>query len=237
MASPRSALLLIDIQQGFSHPTHWGTQRSTPKFEQNVAALLATFRATPGAHVLHVCHHSTFPGSPLHPSKPGSDFMPYAQPINGERVFSKTTNSPFVETDLAEVLQKLDLQRLVVIGLMTAHCVSTTLRAASNLRVVNHGYGCIVKDGSEPQAEIILVQDATATFNVDFEGRNYEAEAVHEIHLATMKDEFCDLATTDQVILKMQASQSESGVKSAVKHSLVGRTNQISRKAINSSRL
>ncbi|PYH86148.1 isochorismatase family hydrolase [Aspergillus uvarum CBS 121591] len=211
MASPtRTALLLIDIQQGFSHPTHWGTQRSTPQFEQNVTALLAAFRTTPGAHVLHVCHHSTFLGSPLHPSKPGADFMPYARPIKGEPVFSKTTNSPFIETGLADVLRQLNLQRLVIIGLMTAHCVSTTLRAASNLRVVNHGYGCVVKDGSEPQAEIILVQDATATFNVQFDGREYDAEAVHAIHLATMKDEFCDVTTTADVLGRMQASGTQS---------------------------
>jgi nicotinamidase-related amidase len=204
----RTALLLIDIQQGFSDPTHWGTERSTPQFEQNIVALLAAFR-TSGAHVLHVCHHSTFDASPLHSSKPGARFMTYAEPITGEAVFPKTTNSPFIETNLEQVIRGLEIERLVIVGLMTAHCVATSLRLASNLRVVDHDHGCIVKNGdSAAPGVIILVHDATATFNVGFAGKKYDAETVHAVHIATMKDEFCDVESTEQVIAKLQQSAS-----------------------------
>ncbi|KAK2600116.1 hypothetical protein QQS21_005131 [Conoideocrella luteorostrata] len=197
----RTALLLIDIQQGFRDPAHWGTERSTPKFEENIAKLLEAFRAAENTEILHVCHHSPFDASPLHPSKPGVNFMEYAAPLPSERVFSKTTNSPFIETDLEAVIKGLDVDRLVVVGLMTAHCVATTLRMAANLRVVDHSYGCPIRnEGSGLSAEIILLEDATATFNVGHNGKNYDAETVHAVHLATMKDEFCDVGTTDQVI-------------------------------------
>lgn len=127
--------------------------------------------------------------------------MKYAAPLPTERVFVKTTNSPFVETDLANVIRSLDLDRLVVVGLMTAHCVATTLRMAANLRVVDHSYGCPIRnEGDGPSAEIVLVEDATATFNVAYHGKNYDAETVHDVHLATMKDEFCDIGKTNDVI-------------------------------------
>jgi nicotinamidase-related amidase len=196
-----SGLLLIDIQQGFNDPTHWGTQRSTPHFEGNIAKLLAAFRAVPNASILHVCHHSLFTGSPLHPSKPGVNFMPYAAPLPNEPVFSKTTNSPFIETDLERVLKDLKLDRLVIAGLMTAHCVATTLRMASNLRVVDHPYGCIIQNAvGVPQGELVLVSDGTATYNVQFGGKEYDAETVHAVHLASSMDEFCEVQTTEQVI-------------------------------------
>lgn len=198
MTSSSSVLLLVDIQQGFNDPTHWGTKRSTPEFEANVAKLLDAFRKA-NATVLHVCHHSTFPASPLHPSKPGAEFMPYAAPLPTERVFPKTTNSPFVETDLEKVIRSLNPKHLVMGGLMTAHCVSTTMRAASNLRVLDHSYGCTVKE-DVPTGKISLVEDATATFNVFYNDKEFDAETVHAVHLASMKDEFCDIATTEQIV-------------------------------------
>ncbi|TVY81871.1 putative isochorismatase family protein [Lachnellula suecica] len=199
--TPQTALLLIDIQQGFKDPSHWGSVRSTPHFEQNIARLLEAFRAAENTHVLHVCHHSTFPGSPLHPSKPGAQFMEYATPLASERVFPKTTNSPFIETDLEKVIKSLEVDCLVIVGLMTAHCVSTTLRMASNLRVVDHSYGCVIKEGGAPASgKIFLLEDATATFNVVYGGKEYDAESVHAIHLASMKDEFCDIGTTDEIL-------------------------------------
>ena len=126
--------------------------------------------------------------------------MPCAAPFASERVFPKTTNSPFVETDLEKVIRELRVDRLVIVGLMTAHCVSTTLRAASNLRVVDHSYGCTIKPDEPAKGEIILVEDATATFNVVHDGKEYDAETVHAVHLASLKDEFCDLMTTMQVL-------------------------------------
>ncbi|KAK9425247.1 putative isochorismatase family protein [Seiridium unicorne] len=207
----RTALLLVDIQQGFDDPTHWGTSRSTPQFETNIARLLAAFRAA-GAPVLHVCHHSVFPASPLHPSKPGAQFMPYASPVPGEPVFPKSTNSPFIETNLETVIKNLKIDRLVIGGLMTAHCVSTTLRMASNLRVVDHNYGCVIRERG-PSGEIILVQDATATFNVNYKGKEYDAETVHAIHLASMDDEFCEVGTTDGIIESLARGSTPSHLR------------------------
>lgn len=143
-----TALLLIDIQKGFEHPTHWGTSRSTPSLESNVASLLRAARqynetATKPILIIHVHHHSVSPTSQLHPSArlPGSDTptieaADYAAPVGDEPILTKNVNSGFIGTDLEERLRGFGAKQLVVAGLTTDHCVSTTVRMAANLHVL-----------------------------------------------------------------------------------------------------
>ncbi|KAI8633377.1 isochorismatase [Xylariaceae sp. FL1651] len=196
-STPRIALLLIDIQQGFNHPTY--TKRSTPEFEANVAKLLAAFRTAENAHIFHVCHHSASETSPLHPSNTGVQFMDYAAPQPGETVVSKTVNSAFIGTDLETAIRNAGIDRLVVAGLTTGHCVSTSVRMAANLRVVDHPHGG-VSQRDKPTGEIILVADATAMFGVSYNGKEYDGETLHAINLATLNDEFCVVRNTEHVL-------------------------------------
>ncbi|KAI0436334.1 isochorismatase [Xylaria telfairii] len=197
-ASLPTALLLIDVQQAFNAPPYTG--RSTPNFEANITKLLAAFRAADNAHVLHVCHHSRVEGGPLHPSQPGAQFMEYATPLPGEVVKSKNVNSAFIGNDLESVIRGLGIERLVVVGLTTGHCVSTSIRMASNLRVVNHPHGG-TPTGLNPTGEIIVVSDATAMYNWTTEsGKIYDGETLHTINLATLDDEFCVVRDTEEVL-------------------------------------
>ncbi|KAJ8122614.1 hypothetical protein ONZ43_g1236 [Nemania bipapillata] len=196
-AAPRTALLLIDIQQGFNEPSYTG--RSTPNFEANIAKLLAAFRAAENAHVIHVCHHSREDASPLHPSHPGVQFMDYAMPHPGEIVRSKDVNSAFIGTDLESIIKGLNLERLVVVGLTTGHCVSTSVRMASNLRVVDHPHGGVAADHN-PSGEIVVVSDATAMYTRSYAGKEYDGHTLHTINLATLDDEFCVVRNTKEVL-------------------------------------
>jgi len=176
-----SVLLLIDVQQGLDDP-YWG-KRNNPQAEQKMAQLLTTWRAMAWP-IVHVQHHSTNPKSPLHPKLPGNQFKPEVQPLPNEKIFTKTVNSAFIGTDLDSYLQKRGLNQLVVVGLTTDHCVSTTVRMGGNL-----GF------------EIQLVADATATFErKGVNGELITAEEMHHIHLASLHDEFCTVVTTDDVL-------------------------------------
>jgi nicotinamidase-related amidase len=197
-----TALLLVDIQQGFNHPTHWGLKRSNPAFEANIVQLLAAFRAaqpcsTTPPNIFHVCHYSVLPRSPLHPSKPGVNFQPYATPAGSEPVFPKTVNSPFIETSLEDALREKRINNLFICGLMTNHCVDTTVRMAANLHVV---------DFDDVEGRITLIGDATAAY----EQGEFDGETVHGVHVASLKGEFCDVATTRETLEELQRMVQEA---------------------------
>lgn len=176
-----SALLLIDVQKGFDSPL-WG-RRNNPQAESNIATLLAEWRKR-GAPIIHVKHCSVSPKSPLHPDQPGNAFKAEATPLDGEPEFSKTVNSAFIGTGLEDYLRETGLGSLVIVGLTTDHCVSTSTRMAGNL-----GF------------DVTLISDATATFErKDMNGEHISAAEMHRINLASLNGEFCQIQTTNQLL-------------------------------------
>lgn len=176
-----TALLLIDIQKGFDEPA-WGT-RNNPDAETNAATLLALWRSN-GWPVVHVQHLSLESDSPLAPGRPGVEFKEETRPISGEKHLTKTVNSAFIGTDLEEYLRAQAIKRLVIAGMTTDHCVSTSTRMAGNL-----GF------------DVTLVSDATATFDrTGPDGLHHSADIIHKIHLASLNDEFCQVQSTAQVL-------------------------------------
>jgi len=48
---------------------------------------------------------------------------------------------------------------------------------------------------------VLLVSDATATFDwKSQDGTQYSASTIHDIHLASLNDEFCKVQTTKEVM-------------------------------------
>ena len=175
------ALILIDMQIGFDEP-YWGT-RNNPQAEANIEKLLGTWR-TEGWPVIHVHHHSQNEASPLNPNNPGCEVKPAFKPLGDEPVFQKRVNSGFIGTNLEQVLRSKDITHLVIVGLTTDHCVSTTTRMAAN-------FGFNVQ----------FVSDATATFDrVGPNGQHYTADQMHDLALASLHNEFATVLDTDQLL-------------------------------------
>ena len=179
---PQNAvLIIIDVQKGMDDDQLG--HRNNPEAEANIAHLLAAWRET-GRPVFHVQHLSLQPDSPLRAELPGNEIKDEVKPQNGERIFQKHVNSAFIGTDLEQELRQHGYDTLVIVGLTTPHCVSTTARMAGNLGFLT-----------------TVVSDATAAFDViGPDGQFHNAEEVHQVSLAVLHGEFATVSDTRKVL-------------------------------------
>ena len=102
--------------------------------------------------------------------KGGGDIHEYVTPLTGETVFVKEHVSCFRETPLLEYLQEKEVERLVVVGMMTHMCVEAATRSADDL-----GF------------ETILIHDACATRDLKYGDELIAAKDVHLSTLSTLR--------------------------------------------------
>jgi nicotinamidase-related amidase len=176
-----TTLLVIDVQQGFLDAS-WGP-RNNPDAEANIARLLAAWRRC-SLPIRHVQHASRSPAGTFVRGTPGVEPKPQAAPAPGEPVYVKQVNSSFIGTSLEQDLRDAGVETLVVVGLTTNHCVSTTVRMAGNLGFT-----------------VYLVEDATATFDrAGLDGNIRPAVEVHAAALSDLSEEFATIVSTDAVL-------------------------------------
>ena len=163
----RTALVIIDMQRDFLEPGGFGETlgndvsqlaRAVPPTQRVLAAARAA-----GMLVIHTRegHRPDLSDAPIakvergHPSmrigapgpmgrilirgEPGHDIIPELYPIAGEPVIDKPGKGAFYATDLGALLDKSNIQFLLVCGVTTEVCVNTTVREAND-----RGYRCIV---------------------------------------------------------------------------------------------
>jgi nicotinamidase-related amidase len=177
----KKALLVIDVQKGLDDPSLG--KRNNPDAEANIALLLSEWRKHE-LPVIHIRHCSVEPNSPLRPELPGNEFKEEAQPLPGEKQFSKSVNSAFIGTGLEKYLQEHDISSLVIVGLTTDHCVSASTRMAADL-----GF------------DVTLISDATAAHEREgYDGVLYSADDIHKINLVSLDGEFCTVRSTKEIL-------------------------------------
>ena len=177
------ALLLIDIQRGLDEEAYYGGNRNNRQAEANAQRILERWR-TLHLPIFHIQHSSQHAESPLHRSRPGFAIKDEVKPQDNEPVLVKTVNSAFIGTNLKERLDQSGITTLVIVGLTTNHCVSTTARMAGNF-----GYN------------VWLVSDATAAFDsVGINGEKYDAQTMHLTSLASLNGEFAKVVDTEKLL-------------------------------------
>jgi nicotinamidase-related amidase len=181
MLPTNATLLVIDVQQGFFNAS-WGA-RNNPCAEANMARLLAGWRRS-GRPVRHIHHASRLASGHFFPGTRGHQPKAEAAPLPGEPVHVKNVNSSFIGTTLEHDLRSDGVGTLVIVGLTTPHCVSTTTRMAGNLGFATY-----------------VVADATAAFEgMGLDGETRAAAEVHAAALADLSGEFATVVNTGELI-------------------------------------
>jgi nicotinamidase-related amidase len=183
----RAVLLPVDMQQAFDRPP-W-PRRWNEHVDANGLALLAAWRAA-RRPIIHVRHDSVEAGSTLAPGTCGNAFRPGFEPQGTEQLVTKSVNSAFIGTDLDLRLKRVGAKHVVVFGISTDMCVSTTVRTGANM-----GW------------DMILVPDACDCFDLpDGQGSTITAEELQRAHVATLAFEFArTFSTSDLTELRAAA--------------------------------
>lgn len=175
------ALLLVDVQEAFNDSA-WG-ERNNPAAEENISRLVKTWREKRWP-VIYIQHVSDNPASLFYRKGTGVEIKDIVKPQKNEKIFKKKVNSSFIGTDLERYLRTNSLSTVVITGLTTPHCVSTTTRMSGNL-----GF------------DTFLISDAVAAFGItDHTNTYYDAETIHTHSLTALHDEFAIILTTDQLL-------------------------------------
>ena len=188
MLPPNATLLVIDVQQGFLDAS-WGP-RNNPDAEANIVQLIAVWRRD-RRPIRHIHHSSRSPAGTFFRGPAGYEPKVEAAPAFGERIHVKGVNSGFIGTTLEQDLRDAGIDTLVVVGLTTNHCVSTTVRMASNLGFT-----------------VYVVEDATATFDrLGLDGKMRFAAEVHAAALSDLSEEFATIVSTDDVLRALEVCE------------------------------
>ena len=167
------ALLLVDIQKAFLEKDYPGLIRNNEHAEFICGKILKKWR-TLDLPIIHVRHSSSNPESKLHKSRPGFEFNDYVTPLETEMVLTKEVNSAFIGTNLENILIKSHIDTLVIVGMTTNHCISTTVRMSGNL-----GF------------DTYLISDSTACYNTKgMNGEIIDCNTIYNSALASLQDEF-----------------------------------------------
>lgn len=180
----KKALLIIDIQNDY--------------FEGGRMALVGPEEASRNANsVLQKCRKENIPviyiqhinireGATFFlPDTDGIKIHNNIKPLGNEKIIIKHWPNSFRETELLPYLKSLDIEELIVCGMMTHMCIDTTVRAAKDLGFTN-----------------LLIDDACATLNLKIKDKETEAKDVHNAFMAALNGTFATVISTEEYLNK-----------------------------------
>ncbi len=179
---PKRALVLIDVQNDYFPGGKWPLS-GIESAADNASKLLEAAR-TAGDLVVHVRHEFPTANAPFFaPGSEGAKIHPKVRQREGEPMVLKHHVNSFRETDLKAILDRHGIEEVVICGAMSHMCVDAGVRAASDL-----GYKCVV------------VHDACATRDQEFEGAIVPAAQVHAAFMAALSFGYARLISTQEYL-------------------------------------
>ena len=177
----KSALVLIDLQNDYFHGGK-NELRLPERAAEQAARVLEFFRS----HSLPVCHirHISGPnGTFFLPGTAGAEIYKAVAPREGEKIFDKHYPNAFLKTGLSEELLGKQIDHLVICGMMSHMCVSTSVRAAQD-----YGFS------------VTVPEDACTTKDLVWQGAVIPAETVHRTVMASLNGTFAAVVETDELL-------------------------------------
>jgi biuret amidohydrolase len=189
-----TALLVIDIQNTYLDPKADPAEnaRWQPFFERmretvipNTAKLIAACRAH-GIETIFArvaCLKPDGRDRSLSQKKPGfnylllpkdredSQIVPELAPRPDEIVVTKTTDSALTGTNLRLILRNMEIANLVVAGIFTDQCVSSTVRSLA-----------------DESFNVVVVEDCCAAATMDLHDKELEIINMIYCHVATLEE-------------------------------------------------
>jgi nicotinamidase-related amidase len=178
----RRALILVDIQNDYFAGGRMelvGMERAA----RNAQQLLQQYRDM-HAPIFHIQHVSKRPGASFFlPETSGVEIHESVAPTDDETVIEKHFPNSFRETPLLGLLKDHAMVGVVICGAMSHMCIDATTRAAFDF-----GFHCVV------------VKDACATRDLQFEGETIGAAQVHAAFMAALAVPYAQIAFTQELL-------------------------------------
>ena len=177
-----TGLILVDIQNDY-FPGGKMELAGIQAAGENAGKLLTLFRGRkwPTFHIQHVAAYegATF----FIPETKGVELHACIKPLAGETIVRKAFPNSFRETGLDDALQAAGIEKVVICGAMSHMCIDATTRAAADL-----GYRCM------------LVHDACATRDLEFQGKTVAADEVHAAFMAALGSAYAEVVSCSALL-------------------------------------
>ncbi len=177
----KQALIIVDIQNDY-FPGGKMELVGMEATAQKAQRVLELFR-TKNKPIFHIQHVSNRPGATFFlPETEGTEIHESVTPKSGEPVIQKHFPNCFAATSLQDLLSGSGVEEIIFCGAMSHMCIDTSVRAAFDL-----GFHCLV------------VSDACATKNLEFNGVTIEAAQVHAAFMAALSAPFARVIEVNKI--------------------------------------
>ncbi|PKH25300.1 cysteine hydrolase [Enterobacterales bacterium CwR94] len=186
LSASKTALIVVDIQNEYFEGKGFKGKMVIPDGMQalNNSKKLVEYAHAKGMPVFFVRHLGPKDSPLFADGSVYAEFHKDLQPTSKDTIITKATPSSFVGTDLDAQLKKRGIEKVIVTGLMTHMCISSTARDAVPL-----GYS------------VIIPEDATATRDLnDWKNGVVDHNVLQRAALAGVADVFAEIRTTSDVM-------------------------------------
>ncbi|MFL1529125.1 cysteine hydrolase family protein [Pseudomonas sp. O230] len=177
-----TALIVVDIQNDYFSGGKWELN-ATDAAADNAARVIGAARER-GDLVIHIRHETLAPNAPFFvPGSDGAQLHEKVRNLGDELVIVKHFMNPYRETELLEVLEHNEIERVTVVGNMSHMCIDAVTRASDDF-----GF------------EATVIHDACTTHDLEFNDVKVPAHLVHAAFMAALKFGYAEVLSTDEYV-------------------------------------